>query len=206
MKHAILENGEPKRFTDRFAISEQGVQHPLRGLSKAEKLNYGVYEVRVERDPPPQGQKRTGTQLVLEGDEVIERDTYRLKDHEDLIRAVKRERDRRLSADFAFQGKLYQRDPASLARITGAATLAGFATGAGAQPGDYRWHGGETDFAWIASDDSLTLMDAQTAFAFGQLAANVETRIIFAAKALREMNPIPADYTDDRYWPDTTTP
>ena len=124
----------------------------------------------------------------------------------DFRRAVKAERDRRLAADFAFMGKLYQRDPASLSRITGAATLAGFAMGAGAQPGDYRWHGGSSDFAWIASDDSLTLMDAQTAFAFGQLAANVETRIIFAAKALREMNPIPADYTDDRYWPDTTTP
>ncbi len=114
---------------------------------------------------------------------------------------VNAERDRRLDADFAFQGKLYQRDSKSLSRITGAATLAGFAIANGAQPGDYRWHGGDTDFEWIASDNSLTKMDAQTAFQFGQVAANVETRIVFAAKSLREMDPIPVDYDDDARWP-----
>ena len=114
---------------------------------------------------------------------------------------INAERARRLNLDFTFNGKLFQRDPTSIARITGAATLAGFAIGAGAQPGDFLWHGGSTPFTWIASDNSLVQMDAQTAFAFGSACATIETQIVFAAKALRDMDPIPADFTDDQYWP-----
>lgn len=117
------------------------------------------------------------------------------------VAQVNAERDRRLQADFEFQGVMYQRDQISLARITGAATLAGFAVGAGAPAGFYRWHNGPTDFSWIASDNSLTVMDAPTCFAFGQEAAAVETRIVFAAKALRDMDTIPDDVTDDAWWP-----
>ena len=113
---------------------------------------------------------------------------------------VNAERDRRLAADFEFQGKMYQRDPTSLQRITGAATLAGFAIAAGAQPGNLRWANPDQNFGWIASDNTITPMDAQTCFAFGQAAAAVETRLIFRAKVLRGMDPIPADYTDDSWW------
>jgi len=116
-------------------------------------------------------------------------------------RHVNAERDRRLEMDFTFNGKKFQRDQKSLSRISGAASLAGFAIAQGAQPGDLRWHGGEDDFVWIASDNSLMPMDAQTVFAFGQVAANVETRIIFAAKQLREMDPIPDPATWEG-WPD----
>lgn len=118
-----------------------------------------------------------------------------------LLDGIRAERDRRLAADFLFQGVLFQRDPTSLARITGAATLAGFAVGAGSPPGNLRWANPNQDFAWIASDNTVVTMDAQTAFAFGQAAAAVETAIVFAAKTLREMDPIPTDYTDDGYWP-----
>lgn len=114
---------------------------------------------------------------------------------------VAAERDRRLQADFTFQGVQFQRDPTSIARISGAGTLALGAIVKGAQPGDLRWPGGDEDFVWIASDNSEVPMDAQTCFAFGQAAAAVETRMIFAAKALREMDPIPADFADDGYWP-----
>lgn len=114
---------------------------------------------------------------------------------------VNAERQRRLVADFTFRSKKFQRDERSLSRITGAATLAGFALAAGAQPGNLRWANPERDFVWIASDNSLMPMDAETCFEFGQAAASVETTIIFTAKALREMNPIPADYADDKWWP-----
>lgn len=114
---------------------------------------------------------------------------------------VKAERDRRLKADFEFQGKLFQRDSKSLDRITGAATLAGFAIAGGAQPGNLRWANPDRDFGWIASDDTVVPMDAQTAFAFGQAAAARETSIIFAAKMLREMDPIPTDFADEKWWP-----
>lgn len=113
---------------------------------------------------------------------------------------INEERARRLEMDFEFQGKMFQRDTLSLSRITGAATLAGFAVFAGAQPGNYRWSDPENDFEWIASDNSIIKMDAQTCFAFGQVAAQVETRIIFAAKILRQMEPIPENFTDDIWW------
>lgn len=116
------------------------------------------------------------------------------------LEGIRRERDRRLKADFTFNGVQYQRDPVSLQRITGAATLAGFAIAAGAQVGNLRWANADRDFVWISSDDTPVTMDAQTCFAFGQAAAKVETDLILAAKALREMDPVPADYTDDKWW------
>ena len=113
---------------------------------------------------------------------------------------VKAERDRRLDQDFVFNGKTFQRDPTSIARISGAGTLALGAIVGGAQVGDTKWHGRDTPFVWIASDDTLMVMDAQTCFAFGQAAAARETELVFAAKALRAMSPIPSDYKDDKYW------
>ena len=117
---------------------------------------------------------------------------------------VTAERDRRLLLDFEFQGKMFQRDSDSLKRITGAAALALGAMMRGAEAGDLFWHGRATPFVWIASDDSLHPMDAPTCWDFGAAAAAVETELIFAAKALREMDVIPADFTSDKYWAATT--
>lgn len=114
---------------------------------------------------------------------------------------VNEERDRRLNGTFAFGGKTYDCDEKSLARISGAATLAGFAMGAGAPVGYLRWHGGDTDFAWIAHDNTLTPMDAQTCFAFGQAAADNQSKHVFAARVLKDTVPIPTDYTNNFWWP-----
>lgn len=118
---------------------------------------------------------------------------------------VNRERDRRLSLPFSFaiagQTHIFDRTPISLQRITGAATLAGFAIAAGAQPGNLLWHGGQSPFSWITAENVTVQMDAQTTFALGKEAAAVETRIIFAAFALKGMDPIPDDYASDGHWP-----
>lgn len=113
---------------------------------------------------------------------------------------VNAERARRLSLPFTFNGNRFDRDPQSLARITGAATLAGFAVAGGAQPGDTMWHGGSLPFSWITADNTLVQMDAQTMFAFGQAAAAVEEKLIFAAWAIKAMPEIPADYKSDARW------
>ena len=115
--------------------------------------------------------------------------------------AVNAERDRRMTAAFAFAGKRYDCDARSLQRITGAAALARFAVVAGAEADDLRWHGGAVDFTWIAADNSLTTMDAQTCLAFGNAAATNQSAHIFAGHAIKAVDPIPADYTDDKYWP-----
>lgn len=71
----------------------------------------------------------------------------------------------------------------------------------GVKPGDYRWHGGEEDFVWIAEDNSLVPMDAQTVIAFGQAMAAWKSSHIFSARALKDTTPIPLNYQDDQYWP-----
>ena len=114
---------------------------------------------------------------------------------------VNTERDRRIRTGFVFLGKSYAMDDISKVRIAGAATLAGFAIGAGAVAGNYRWHGGSSDFVWIADDNTLTQMDAQTCFGFGQAAAAWETKCIFACRAIKESTPVPTNFTNDMYWP-----
>lgn len=114
--------------------------------------------------------------------------------------AINAERNRRIRAGFTFSDVVYDFDEASKSRVTGAATLAGFAMGQGAATGDLYWHGGANPFVWVAQNNSLTPMDAQTCFAFGQEAAAHETRHIFWARALKDADPIPIDFTDDRHW------
>lgn len=114
---------------------------------------------------------------------------------------VEAERDRRIADGFEFGGVIYQTRPEDRENIAGASTAALGAMMAGAQPGDLRWHGGESDFMWISADNSTHSMDAPTVFAFGQAAMKHKQDLIFAARALKDSDPIPLDYTDDGYWP-----
>lgn len=117
-------------------------------------------------------------------------------------RAIDTERDRRISAGFSFGGVFYQSRPEDRENIQGASTAALAAMVNGAQPGNYRWHGGETDFMWIADDNTTHPLDAQSTFAMGQAAMAHKQAHIFAARALKDMDPVPADYaTNPAYWP-----
>lgn len=111
------------------------------------------------------------------------------------------ERDRRIAIGFAFGGKVIQFRPEDKQRITGAGSLAGFAVASGAQPGDYRWHGGSTDFQWITGDNSMLTLDAHGMFGMAQAAAAHESAHVFAARDLKNADPIPDDYDDDAHWP-----
>lgn len=111
------------------------------------------------------------------------------------------ERDRRIDAGVEFQGVMFQSRATDRENIAGAAQLGFMAVVAGAQSGDLRWSNPDQDFAWIASDNSLVPMDAQTVVAFGKAAAERKQALIFAARQLKDMEPIPADYTDDKWWP-----
>ena len=113
---------------------------------------------------------------------------------------VNEERDRRMHSQFDFNTWTFDSNTAALNRITGAATLAGFALAAGAQAGDYLWHGGTTPFSWILNDNSVIQIDAPTMFAIGQAAATWGAAHVFAARALKDMDPIPADFADDAHW------
>lgn len=111
------------------------------------------------------------------------------------------ERNARLKRGFVFEGRLYDFDDQAKSRVTGAGTLAGFAIGAGAPEGYYHWHGGNDPFAWIAADNSQVVMDAPTCFRFAQAAAEHERAHIFAARVLKDSNPLPTNWRDDEHWP-----
>ncbi|EMQ6642068.1 DUF4376 domain-containing protein [Pseudomonas aeruginosa] len=114
---------------------------------------------------------------------------------------IEQERDRRIDAGIEFQGVTFQSRATDRENIAGAAQLAFMAVVAGAQAGDLRWSNADADFTWIASDNTLVPMDAQTVVAFGKAAAERKQALIFAARQLKDMAEIPADYTDDKWWP-----
>lgn len=113
---------------------------------------------------------------------------------------VDAERDRRINGGFIFEGVEYQSRPEDRENIAGAATAALGAIMAGTQPGDLRWHGGAEEFAWIAADNTMHTMDAQTVYAFGQAAMAHKQAHIFAARTLKDADPIPGDFADDKWW------
>lgn len=114
---------------------------------------------------------------------------------------INAERDRRIVAGFPFAGHRFDFDPASKSRITGAATLAGFALAQGAVPGDLQWNGVGVDFTWLSADNVAVPMDAATCFAFGAAAAEHERAHIFAARALKDAETVPDDFAADAWWP-----
>lgn len=117
------------------------------------------------------------------------------------VREVDLERDSRIDAGVEFQGVLFQSRATDRENIAGAAQLGFMAVVAGAEVGDLRWSNPDQDFAWIASDNSLVPMDAPTVVAFGKAAAERKQTLILAGRQLKDMDPIPADYTDDKWWP-----
>ncbi|WP_336057379.1 DUF4376 domain-containing protein [Nitratireductor sp. CH_MIT9313-5] len=114
---------------------------------------------------------------------------------------VDAERDRRINGGFTFNGIRFQSRPEDRENIIGAAISAEGAMRNGALPGDYRWHGGDSDFVWIAADNSTHPMDAQTMFNFGKAAMAHKQAHIFAARAIKDMDPAPADHKDNQLWP-----
>ncbi|WP_370286946.1 DUF4376 domain-containing protein [Pseudooceanicola nanhaiensis] len=114
---------------------------------------------------------------------------------------IDEERDRRIAKGFVFADKLFQARPQDRENISGASIAALAAMVNGAQAGDLTWHGDDDDFAWIVADNSLVPMDAQTMFAFGQTCMKHVQDHIFAARAMKDADPIPADFNDDAHWP-----
>lgn len=115
--------------------------------------------------------------------------------------AVDTERDRRIDAGIDFQGVQFQSRATDRENIAGAAQLGFMAIFAGAKAGDLRWSDPDQDFTWIASDNSLVPMDAPTVVALGKAAAERKQALIFAARQLKDMKQVPADFADDRWWP-----
>lgn len=212
MIYALVTNGGIARVGPRPKwLIDGDTPGDSRPLSDEELATHGwlpVIDEPPHYDPVKQWLERNGEDgWLIDGAAV--RVTYAIHDRDPaevalaMTQAIDAERDRRIAAGFIFQSKGYQSRPEDRENMAGASLAALAAMGNGALPGDYRWHGGDSDFVWIAEDNSLTLMDAQTMFALGQTAMAHKQAHIFAARALKDADPIPADYADDIHWPAT---
>lgn len=118
---------------------------------------------------------------------------------------VTAERDRRIESGFIFQGKLYQSKLTDRENIAGASQAAFMAITGGVSETKTDWMTDGVPFTWIATDNSLTVMNARTVINFGLAALAAKQAAIFAAYALKAMNPIPTDFADDAFWPAPAT-
>lgn len=123
-----------------------------------------------------------------------------------LLASINSYRDELIAQGFWFNSVRYDSRPEDQKRISGAALLAFMAASQGAEANNFLWHGGTEPFSWIAQDNSIVQMDAPTVIAFGQTAAEHERAHIFAARTLKDMDPIPADWNDATYWPAVVDP
>lgn len=214
MIYAHVENGIVVKTGSRPNWRIGDTAETARPLTDAELIERGRYPVQ----PPPEYDPSThklvpipmASWIVNEADvgpthQVVPLTSDELLAKQEEARtatqaAIDAERDRRIADGFTFQAKAYQSRPEDRENIAGAALAALAAIGNGALANDLRWHGGDSDFVWIAADNSLTPMDAHTMFAFGQAAMAHKQALIFKARALKNMNPIPADFVEDTYW------
>ncbi|MBB3947696.1 hypothetical protein GGQ73_003667 [Rhizobium skierniewicense] len=111
------------------------------------------------------------------------------------------ERDKRIAVGFIYSGKLFQARQFDLDNIRSMATAASVKIVQGAQDGDLRWFDPSNDFYWIAADNTTLPMSAPDMVEFAMTAAAWGSKHILAAAALKAMSPIPADFTDNKWWP-----
>ena len=88
-------------------------------------------------------------------------------------------------ANVTFNGVVYQIDDSSLVRVTAMGADAKFSVLAGAVAGNLRWADPNTDFGWIALDNTIHTMDAQTMSAFAETAKSWVLRNTLYARALK---------------------
>lgn len=111
---------------------------------------------------------------------------------------VEAERDRRIDSGIVFEGVRFQTREKDRENIVGAFSLAAAWIMTGGSPASLRWHGGDSDFEWIAEDNTTMPMSAVAVLEFGKAVAAMKSDLILKGRALKET--LPANYTDDEYW------
>ena len=113
-------------------------------------------------------------------------DAELVRRNEEMSILVDIERDRRVDAGILFQERLYQSRAGDREKIMAKAVLA-------LNDPSYGTH-------WIAADNSIGYMDNETLKAVGMTAMERKEALTFAGRTLKDMEVIPQDYTDDKYW------
>lgn len=165
----------------------------------ADRTDYWSSAAAAYVETLPEGQMYSPIASEVELSDVLRK--YGLRGPVISNEDVNVERDRRTATLFIFNSIAYQCDERSQQNITAKGAQAKFAILAGAQPNDLRWANPNASFGWIATDNNITPMDAQTMAEFADAADLWVTSHIMAGLALKGQNPIPQDYADDKYWP-----
>lgn len=110
------------------------------------------------------------------------------------------ERDRRRFLNITFDNQVFQADQTSQANMHEAALWALKAVEAGAAVDDYQWNSNDTDFQWILADNSLSTMDAHDMVALWAVVSKRNSELHLKARELKNMDPIPLNYTDNSFW------
>ena len=115
---------------------------------------------------------------------------------------VDAERDRRITGGFDFMGHKFQSDDFAQRNIADASQAADAAIAQGVAADDYRWQAGATeDFVWIDADNHHLPMTAYDVRGLAQTMLRWKQAMIFNARALKDMDPMPLDYAADTHWP-----
>lgn len=160
------------------------------GLSELERDMMGVWTfAEVEAPPLPPGLNAVAG---VTNDNDAPMRTWSIDHISDaelvaaLVAAINTRRDQLIQGDFLFDGDLYQSRPDDQVNIQGMGVQAQLAIAAGALEGDLRWADPDQDFAFILSDNSTRLMDAQTMAALFQTGIAFKSALIHTARAMKD--------------------
>lgn len=117
---------------------------------------------------------------------------------------IDQERDRRIYKSFFWNGFEIQSDRDSIENILGACSKALIFITTGGDPNNPYWTSPTEKFTWIAADNSIVELTPAQMLAMGSTAAEHKKNCIFAARSLKDMNPIPLDFQDDKWWVQST--
>jgi hypothetical protein len=192
----------PAPIPFRIKLSDGRTRTDPTSFTEEEIADAGYIEVV---DPPTitgiQVLEWSGTEWIVRNKTEEElQNEYNVRKY-DLSNQINLYRDQLISSGFWFNNVKFDSRPEDQKRINGSALLAFMAISQGAQAGDYYWHNGVEPFSWIAKDNTIVQMDAQTVIEFGKKAAEHERSHVFAARTLKDMDPIPDDFNNSDYWP-----
>ena len=173
----------------------------LSGINADNCEQFGLFVVG-ERFPPKttlaQKAVKNALPTLVNGKYIIE---WTVTDVPATSEIVNQERDHRISAGFTWNGHTFQSDSDSRENIIGSSVDATEFMRGGGAPNEVYWQSSATPFVWLAADNTPVAITPAQMIDMGRALLSHKKNCIFAARVLKDMEPIPADFADDKYWP-----
>ena len=189
----------PKYLNNRF-LATQNV-YPVYEATKPEydEINQNIRKDLENPYLDTDGVWRYGWIITDKSAEQIQQEfeirTKKLKEQ------INQERDRRIALGFKWNENTFQSDKESYDNIMGAGASATAAVLMGTDPDNVYWADPDTPFTWLSMENKFVQMTPKDLIEFGQTAMNHKSKHIFAARTLKNMDVIPEDFADDKWWP-----